>query len=171
LTGSLTRETFTTSTKGFEMTEKADFNADEWSTIAEGPLLAGARVIAADRGGTIRESLALGKVYAQARQQAGDSELLDQLVAAPPALDRERLQGGDIASAAMDGLREAVRILREKATPDELDAYRHFVLSAAEAAANAHKEGGVLGVGGKRVSDSEQAALDEIAATLEAEAS
>ena len=171
MAGSLTRETFTTSTKGLEMTEKADFNAEEWSTIAEGPLLAGARVIAADRGGTIRESLALGKIYTQARQQQGDSELLDQLVSAPPVLDRARLQGADIASAAMDGLREAVRILREKATPDELDAYRRFVLSLAEAAANAHKEGGVLGVGGKRVSDSEQAALDEIAATLDAEAS
>ena len=36
------------------MTKKADFNADEWSTIAEGPLLAGMRVVTASRGGTIR---------------------------------------------------------------------------------------------------------------------
>lgn len=43
------------------------------------------------------------------------------------------------------------------------------MLSLAEAAANAHREGGILGVGGKRVSDAEQAALDEIAATLDAE--
>jgi hypothetical protein len=135
------------------MTKKADFNAEEWSTIVEGPLLAGARVIAADKGGTVRESLALGKAYGQARQKQGESELLD---------------ASDISAVATEGLREAVGILREKATPDEVDAYKLFALSLAEAAANAHKEGGVLGVGGKRVSDKEQAALDEIAATLEA---
>jgi hypothetical protein len=151
------------------MTKKADFNAEEWSVIGEGPLLAGARVITAGKGGTLRETLALGKVYAQAREQQGESELLDALVAAPPALDRNRLQGGDIATVATEGLREAVRIMQEKATPEELDAYRKFVLSLAEAAANAHKEGGVLGVGGTRVSESEQAALDEIAATLQAD--
>ena len=148
------------------MTKKADFNAEEWSTIVEGPLLAGARVITSTRGGTIRETLAMGKVYGHAREQHGDSELLDELVSAPPALDRDRLQGGDIASVATDGLRRAVEILQEKASPDELDAYGRFALSVAEAAANAHSEGGVLGIGGKQVSDSEQAALDEIAATL-----
>lgn len=148
------------------MTKKADFNAEEWSTVVEGPLLAGARVITADKGGTIRESLALGKAYAAAREQQGDSELLDELVSTPPVLDRNRLQGGDIAAVATEGLREAVRILEEKATPEELEAYRTFVLSAAQAAAEAHKEGGVLGVGGKRVSDAEQAAIDEISATL-----
>jgi hypothetical protein len=152
------------------MTKKADFNAEEWSTIVEAPLLAGARVISAGRGGTIRETLAMGKVYAHAREQQGDSELLDQLAAAAPALDRERLQGaGDLASAATERLREAVGLLREKATPEELEAFRRFVLSVGEAAANAHREGGVLGVGGKRVSDDEQAALDDIAATLDAD--
>lgn len=149
------------------MTKKADFNAEEWAVIAEAPLLAGAQVITAGRGGTIRESLALGKVYAHAREQSGDSELLDALVAAPPSLDRNRLQGaGDIATAATDGLREAVRILQEKATAEELEAYGQFVLRLAQAAAEAHKEGGVLGIGGKLVSDDEQAALDAIAATL-----
>ncbi len=66
------------------MTKKADFNAEEWSKVVEGPLLAGIRVITADRGGTIRESLAMGQVYAHARQQQGASELLDELVATPP---------------------------------------------------------------------------------------
>ena len=150
------------------MTKKADFNADEWSTIAEGPLLAGMRVITAARGGTIRESLAMGKTYASARRQQGESELLDDLVAAPPSVDPNRARSaGDLGSASSERLREALRLLEEKATPEEVDAYKRFVLTAAEAAANAHKEGGFLGVGGKQVSDEEQAALDEIAATLQ----
>ena len=68
------------------MTKKADFNAEEWTTVVEVPLLAGLRVVAAERGGTIRESLAMGKVYAEARRQQGQSELLDDLAATPPAV-------------------------------------------------------------------------------------
>ena len=149
------------------MTRKADFNADEWSTVVEGPLLAGARVITAGRGGTIRESLALGKVYAHAREQQGQSELLDELVSAPPVLDRNSLQGeGDISAIAAQRLREALAILADKASPEEVDAYKRFVRSLADAAAHAHKEGGLLGMGGKQVSDEEQSALDEISAVL-----
>ncbi|MBA3298851.1 MAG: hypothetical protein H0U24_02105 [Thermoleophilaceae bacterium] len=150
------------------MTKKADFNADEWSTIAEGPLLAGMRVITAARGGTIRESLAMGQTYAKARQQQGESELLDDLVAAPPSVDPERVRAaGDIGRASSERLREALQLLEQKASPEEVEAYKRFVMSLAEAAAKAHKEGGFMGVGGKQVSDQEQAALDELAATLE----
>jgi hypothetical protein len=151
------------------MTTKADFNAEEWSTIAEAPVLAGLRVVAADRGGTIRESLAIGKVYSEARRNQGESPLLDELVATPPALDARQVQAqGDIAGAAEARLREAVRLLSEKASPDEVDAYKRFVLDLARAAAEAHKEGGFIGIGGKPVSEQEQAALDEIGALLSA---
>jgi hypothetical protein len=149
------------------MTKKADFNADEWSTVVEGPLLAGLRVVTADRGGTIRESLAMGQVYAHARQRHGESELLDELVSSPPAMDQERVRAsGDLSAASTERLREAVRILEQKGTPEEVEAYKRFALDVAEAAAKAHKEGGFVGIGGKQVSESEQAALDEIAAAL-----
>lgn len=146
------------------MTKKADFNADEWAKVGEGPLLAGMRVITADRGGTIRESIAMSKVYAHARQQQGSSELLDELVATPPAMDPARAQAA--RDDAIEGLREAVRVLEEKATSEEVDAFKGFVREVAQATARAHKEGGVLGVGGKEISPSEQTALDEIEAVL-----
>ena len=149
------------------MTKKADFNADEWTTVVEGPLLAGMRVITADRGGTIRESLAMGQVYTQARQQQEGSELLDELVSSPPAMDPARMraasEGGNVSLA---GLGEALRLLEQKASPDEADAYKRFVRDVADAVARAHKEGGFLGVGGKEVSPEEQVALDEIEAAL-----
>lgn len=150
------------------MATKADFNAEEWSMIVEGPLLAGMRVVGAGRGGTIRESLAIGKVYTEARQGHGDSELLDALVASPPGIDPQALKGaGDLASASSDRLREAIRLLSEKA-PDDVDAFKRFVLKVAQAAAEAHKEGGFIGIGGKQVSPEEQAAIDDIAGVLEA---
>jgi hypothetical protein len=149
------------------MTKKADFNAEEWSTLVEAPVLAGMRVVTAGRGGTIRESMAMGKVYAAARQQHGESELLDDLISSPPSMDPKRIGStGNLQGAADERLREAVGILATKATAEELEAYRSFVVTLAEAVANAHKEGGFIGVGGKPVSEDEQTALDEIAATL-----
>ena len=150
------------------MTKKAEFNAEEWSTIVDGPLYAGMRVISADRGGTLRESLAMGRVYQEARQHHGESELLDELVKSPPAIDPDRVKeaGGDIAALASKQLSEAISILEQKATPEEIDAYKRFVMTLAQAVANAHKEGGFLGIGGKEISDAENQALDEISKAL-----
>jgi hypothetical protein len=150
------------------MTRKADFNAEEWSTIVNGPLYACMRVISADRGGTLRESLAMGRAYQEARQHHGESELLDELVKSPPAIDPDRLReaGGNIADVATNQLREAIAILEAKATAAETDAYKKFVMTVAQAVASAHKEGGFLGIGGKQISDAENQALDEISAAL-----
>src|SRR3954454_24471022 len=137
------------------MTRKADFNAEEWSTVAEGPLYAGMRVIAAERGGTLRESLALGRVYRDARERQGSSGLLDELIKSPPAIDQQQLKsaGGDIAAVALERLRAAMAIISSKATPAEVDGYKTFVMTVAQAVAGAHKEGGFLGSGGKPVSE------------------
>ena len=150
------------------MTKKADFNAEEWSTIVDGPLYAGMRVISADRGGTVRESLAMGRVYQEAREHHGESELLDELVKSPPAIDPDRVKeaGGDIAALTSKQLREAISILEQKATREEVDAYKRFVMTLAQAVASAHKEGGFLGIGGKEISDAENQALDQISTAL-----
>jgi hypothetical protein len=150
------------------MTRKADFNAEEWSTIVNGPLYAGMRVINAERGGTLRETLALGQVYQEARQQHGESELLNELVKSPPAIDPERVReaGGNLGAVTAQQLREAIRILQAKATSEEVDAYKRFVMTVAQTVASAHKEGGFLGIGGREVSDAENEALDEISSSL-----
>lgn len=150
------------------MTSKADFNAKEWSTVVDGPLYAGLRVIAAERGGTLRESLAMGRVYQAARERQGDSPLLDELIKAPPTIDPQRLEaaGGDISSVTSEHLRAAMSILEGKGTRAEVDAYKTFVMTVAQAVAEAHKEGGFLGIGGKAVSEAEDQALDEISAAL-----
>jgi len=129
------------------MTTKADFNAEEWTTLVEGPLLAGMSVVAAERGGTLRESLAIGKTYAAARQQQGESPLLDAIVASPPAVDSSRLRegGGDVQAQATTRLRDAVTTIDSKASAEEAQAYKHFVVTVAEAVANAHREGGFCG--------------------------
>ena len=147
------------------MTTKSEFNADEWERVARAPALAGVMVALADRGGTFRESLALGKAYAAAKREGG-SELLEQLLASPPSLDRQSAGQPD---QIPEKIREAVRLVEEKATPEETEDYRQFVLRLADVVAHAHKEGGTLGIGGKEVSPEEQAALDRLSSTLGAQ--
>jgi hypothetical protein len=148
------------------MTTKNEFNAEEWERVARAPALAGLMVIAADRGGTIRESLALARAYAEARRDGG-SELLEQIVATAPQLDPTSMGPADqLREQLPERIREAVRIVEEKGTPAEADEYRQFLLRLADVVAHAHKEGGVLGIGGKEVSPEEQAVLDELARTL-----
>jgi hypothetical protein len=123
-------------------------------------------VALADRGGSFRESLALGKAYAAAKRDDSSSELLKELVASPPSLDRESAGQPD---QIPEQIREAVRIVEEKATPEETEEYRQFILRLADVVAHAHKEGGTLGIGGKEVSPEEQAALDTLSTTLAAQ--
>ncbi len=135
------------------MTTKADFNAEAWASVVEAPLLAGMKLVAAERGGTLRESLAVGKTYAEARRQQGESPLLDEVVATPPGLDLARVKesGGEIGKLALTRLGEAVSVLEGKATPEEVTAYKQFVVTVAQAVANANREGGFVGIGGKPV--------------------
>lgn len=150
------------------MTRKADFNAEEWTTVVEGPIYAALRVIAASHGGRLRESLALGRAYQDARTHHGDSELLDELVKSPPGIDADELRHAqsNIAEVATQHLRDAVSIVGAKATPAETDSYKTFVMTIAQAVASAHKEGGFLGIGGKQITDAENQALDEISGAL-----
>jgi hypothetical protein len=150
------------------MTTKAAFNAEEWSTVVAGPVYAGMRVISADRGGTFRESLAMGHVYEHARQNHAQSELIGELVKSPPSIDPDRVRaaGGDVAAVTSEQLRGAIEIVATKATPEESDDYKRFVMTVAQTVAAAHKEGGFLGIGGKQISDAENQALDEISTAL-----
>jgi len=77
------------------MTGKADFTQEEWELLREGPSSAGLIVVTAQRGGTFRESFALAKAYAEARQQHGESELLDEIVAEKPERDHTRYHSAE----------------------------------------------------------------------------
>lgn len=148
------------------MATKADFNAEEWSKLVEAPLLAGVRVSGTSGGGKIREAVAVAKVYREGRQAQGDSALLDEIVASPPGV--EQPEPGDDPSAVVTArLHEALRIIDEKGTPQDADAYRKFVVAVARAAAEAHKEGGFIGIGGRQISEEEAAALKEIQAVVD----
>ncbi len=148
------------------MTAKADFNAEEWEQLLEAPPSAGLVVVASDRGGSIKESISMAKAYAEAREQHGESELLDQIVSAKPEMDRSK-HGSveELKQHCLENVRNAIELLKAKATPEEVEDYRKFVLGLAQRVAEARKEG-FMGLSGERVSDAEKAALTEIEAAL-----
>jgi hypothetical protein len=119
------------------MAKKADFTEQEWESLQKGVVGAGLLVSLSDRSffDTFKEAGALGKHVAQARQSSSSGlirELADVhgsgfgLTSSPDTVERETL----------DALRTAKATLETKA-PDELDAYRQFVIGVAESVSGA----------------------------------
>src|SRR5205823_3586725 len=96
------------------MTGKADFSAEEWDLVREGPPTAGLVTLTAEKGGTFRESWALAKTYAEARKEHGESELLDALVAEKPDLKR-RSSPEELEQVGLGNLTEAVMLPEQRA--------------------------------------------------------
>lgn len=152
------------------MTTKADFDAEEWQRISEGPAIAGLIVITAQRGGSLRESISMAKAYAEAGQEHGKAGLLGEIIASGPRVEPRRFGSAEaLRSEGLEQLRAAAELLERKASPEEVAAYREFSIAVARRAAEADKSGGLLGIGGERISDAERVALDEIAGALDAE--
>jgi hypothetical protein len=145
------------------MTKKAEFNAEEWEKVVEGPPIAGLIVVAAEGGGTLRESLQIGRAYQEARQAHMGPELIEELLSSPPEVDpKSYADASELRAKGLQQLRDAVAVLEGRAGADEIDAYRGFVLGIAERVAHAHKTGGFLGFGGHEVSENERVALEDI---------
>ena len=143
------------------MTTEAAFSPEEWKAVLEGPPAAGMIVITAARGGMFRETVAMSKAYAEARAEHGDSELLDEIVAAKPQIDHTRYHSAEeLREHGLRHLRDAVTLVDSKATTQERDDYRRFVLNLADKVAAAHREGG------QSVSPAEAEAIQQITAVL-----
>jgi hypothetical protein len=143
------------------VTGKADFSEQEWTLVTGAPPLAGLMVAAAQRGGTFKEALAIGKAYAEARQQHGASQLLDELIATRPKVEHEHFHSPEeLREHVLGRLGEAIALVHAKATEQEVADYAAFVHNVAERVAHAHREDG------QEVSDAEQKALGEIDAAL-----
>jgi hypothetical protein len=143
------------------MTTKTAFSPEDWKVVLEGPPTAGMIVITAAHGGTFRETIAMSKAYGEARAEHGDSELLDEIVAAKPHVDHTRYHSAEeLRDHGLKHLRDAVALVDSKATAQEGDDYRRFVLTLAGKVAAAHKESG------QSVSPAEAEAIQQITAAL-----
>jgi hypothetical protein len=159
------------------MTGKADFTADEWTRLKRAPFIAGMAISLADPGGPIelvKETAATLKTVRDAAESGGRGELVDAVAQEAVADARQRenplkdfkAKGALAGQEIVEELTEVNRIVSDKATAEEAEAYRDWLQAAAQEAANAAKEGGFLGFHAERVSEGEQRMLDKLADVL-----
>ena len=112
----------------------ATFTDDEIETLRKGAMGAGLLVSTSDRGffDTFKEAGALSKHVAAAHEHSDSAPPADEFK------DQALLEWafGSTWRIALDSLRSGVELLKAKA-PDELEAYRSFVLELARSVAAA----------------------------------
>jgi hypothetical protein len=113
------------------------FSESEIETLHKGAMGAGLLVSVSDRGffDTFKEAGALAKHVAAARGNS-ESAVVKQVAAERSTGFGVTASPAEIESGTLDALRSSVALLEAKA-PDELDAYRSFVLDLARSVAAA----------------------------------
>jgi hypothetical protein len=119
------------------MASKADFTEQEWEQLRKGVTGAGLLVSLADRSffDTFKEAGALAKHLGEARRDS-QSQLLRELAETRGSGFGVSAKPDEIESGTLDALRSAVATLEQKA-PDEVDAYKAFVVEVAKSVSEA----------------------------------
>lgn len=161
------------------MTSKTSYSKDEWATLLKAPFYAGSIVAVSDmHRGDLRKERHAG-VQGATLWEIPDAakDLIRPLYSdiGKFRVDSDRLPGYDEVGEredwkplAVKGLQDAMAILSAKATDEEIAAFKEWLMYVAYTTAEAGREG-ALGLVGPRVSDKEQAALDEIQQLLDAD--
>jgi broad specificity phosphatase PhoE len=153
------------------LTAQTDFTEERWVRLYRAPLVAGLGVTLADPGGPIELSkegmAAMRSAVTPTESQGLVSDLSSGLKATlearvNPIADLKPEAGVDPRAMILDELKEANRIVSEKATPEEVSAYRAWLMNSARNAAEAAKEGGFFGIGAVQVSEGEAALLAQL---------
>lgn len=142
------------------------FDESEWLKVRSGPLTATYHVATASMSGPVglvKEFTAATDAVSEATKSAGAESLVGAAFGDGLAQDQLTQLAKDRpeSRALLDGLHESVALIARK-SPADAQAYRDIVMNAAQRAAEASKEGGILGFGGTKVSEAEQRALNDI---------
>jgi hypothetical protein len=153
------------------MTSKKDFTDQEWTRVRRAPLVAGFAISIADPGGPIEVAKETMASLRSATLPPSQEELLASVAQDVQALAQQRQNPlGDFkptnGQMVLDELRGVNEIVTAKASPQEVEAFRRWLVAAAQAAADAAKEGGFMGFGAEQVSAGEQQMLDRVRAAL-----
>jgi hypothetical protein len=154
-----------------DVTTKSDFSEEDWARIVRAPFVAGLAISLADPGGPIeaaKESMATMK---SATNPPSREELLADVALEIQAMTQERhnplkgyrpTKGEAPGDQVLEELREVKSLVTAAATPEEATAFGAWLMTSAQSAAEAAKDGGFMGFGAKQVSDGEQAMLERV---------
>lgn len=153
------------------MTTKTDFTEEEWARVVRAPMVAGMAISLADPGGPIEATKESVATLRSATNPPSREQLLAEVALEIQSMAQQRHSplggyrptgGGDPGEQVLEELRAVQSVVSAKATPEEAAAFSHWLVSAAQAAADAAKEGGFLGIGAEQVSAREQAMMDRV---------
>jgi hypothetical protein len=158
------------------MTGKADFTEDEWATLVRSPMVAGMAITIADPGGPIEVVKETSAVLKFAVGTSGEQrdDLVGEIAQAMRELAEHhknpigdfKPRGSMAGKEILDELSHANEIVSAKATPEEAEAFRAWILECAQRAADAAKEGGFMGFHAERVSQGEKDMLAQIGTAM-----
>jgi hypothetical protein len=157
------------------VTTKEDFTDEEWARVVRAPFVAGLAISLADPGGPIEAAKETMATQRTATNPPSREQLLTEValeVQAQTQQHRHPLKGfkpdkgSDIGQDVLDEIREVRSIVSAKATPEEAAAFAAWLVAAAQAAADAAKEGGFMGFHAERVSEREQDMIDRVRAAV-----
>jgi hypothetical protein len=153
------------------MTSRQDFTDEEWTRIRRAPLVAGVAISLADPGGPIELAKETMATLRSATLPPSQEELLASVALEVQALAQHKQNPlGDFkpggGQQVLEELGAVDQLVAAKATPEEVAAFRGWLVAAAQAAADAGKEGGFLGFGAERVSAGEQRMLEQVRAAI-----
>ncbi len=154
------------------MTNKDDFTEEEWAQLLRAPMIAGFAISLADPGGPIE----LTKETMASLRAASSPPSTEELLTAVSHDIMEMAQrkknpmgnykiekGAQAGIQILDELRAVDGVVSAKATPEEAQAFRAWLVAAAQAAADAAKEGGFMGFGAELVSQGERDMMARVA--------
>jgi hypothetical protein len=157
------------------MTTKSDFTEEEWIRVRRAPFVAGMAISLADPGGPIELAKESAASLKSATNPPTREQLLAEIALDVQAMTQQRqnpLSGFKPTNAATAGQQildepQAVSaIVSSKATADEIPAFKQWLLTTAQAAADAAKEGGFMGFHAIQVSQGEAAMLDQVRSAI-----
>jgi hypothetical protein len=154
-----------------ELSLKQSFTPEDWAVVIGAPHTVATAVMMAGfsgLGGTAKEAFSLATSLAQnmnspsalIREVAVREELSSaqtSLRARTASLDPQQFKQ-QLNTMAVEDSKKAIDIISRQA-PEEVVAYKQWLMDIASGVANAAKEGGFLGFGGERVSEGERLTL------------
>jgi hypothetical protein len=160
------------------MSDTAPFSPVEWTILTELPIRVLAAAMRADEsselGLLMQQATGLTELSSRANEYSS-SELVQRV------FDHYKSQGDGEAQTlqlseqwierltpdTIERARQATEILSQKASPEDAAAYKLWLLETAAAVCAAASTGGFLGIGGERISEKEQAFLDDLGRAFE----
>ncbi|MGQ9870480.1 hypothetical protein [Leptodesmis sp.] len=149
------------------------YTADESKTVVQAVMMSGMAVAIADIGiiSTAIEMSALARELVGATRNYPNNSIIQSIFSevalkhnSPGEVPKD-ITPENASDKAIEAINSAISLLSTKATPEEVNEFKQFVYTSAEAVANAAGSG-LFGSGTQKVSDREAATLAKLKAAL-----